>query len=207
MNNQGERSPANPGFLIGWLFFALAFISAAAETSLGKLGITSAYDLWYTLDPGSLVIAKIRIDEWFSPGAWEGPVRSALAFPAWALFGTPAAILIWFFRPHRSSDVAEAEDAHSYYDMLAKAAQEDGAEDDLPRWQELEDPPEDERPELVELNRDPIDHYMDQWVPPRPDDDNAVKLGKEQQDLEEIGNHGKVDPGLEEWKEEKDKPS
>jgi len=206
MADGGERSRANPGFLIGWLFFALAFVSAAAETGLGKLGITPAYDLWYTLDPGSLVISKIRIDEWFGEGAWNGLKGTALALPAWALFGIPAAFLLWFFRPHRNSDIAEAEAAIGYYDMLAKAAQEQGAEDDLPRWQDLEDLPGDEHPEPVKLNKDPIDHYMEQWVPPQPDKDEPTDLEKTQKDLEEIGDHGQVDPGLKDWKEEKDTP-
>lgn len=171
MAEEGHRSPLNPGFLAGWLFFALAFIGAAAETSLGRLGLTSAHDLWHALDPGSLVIAKIRLDEILGAGTWDSVVRTALAPPAWALFGVPAALLIWLFRPHRASDVAEVEEAIKYYDMLVKAANEEGAVDDPPRWQELKEPEADERPDPVELGRDPIDHYMEQWVPPKPEED------------------------------------
>jgi len=203
MDKEGDKSPLNPGFLAGWLFFALAFLSAAAETGLGKLGITSAYDLWYELDPGSLVISKIRIDQWFGEGAWETVVRKPLVLPAWALLGTPAALLLWFFRPHRSSDVKEAEEAISYYDMLVRAAREQGAVDDPPRWQELETPAEEGQPEPVELNKDPIDHYMEQWVPPPPEDDDTPGHRTTDKDLEEIGDHGKLDPGLDNWKEEK----
>jgi len=199
MAEEGHRSPLNPGFLAGWLFFALAFVGAAAETSLGRLGLTSAHDLWYALDPGSLVVAKIRLDETLGPGTWDGIVRTALAPPAWALFGVPAGVLIWLFRPHRASDVAEVEEAIKYYDMLVKAAREEGAVDDPPRWQELKEPEADERPDPVELGRDPIDHYMEQWVPPKPDEDiEAPKRLRSENDLEEIGDHGSVDPGLDE---------
>ena len=57
--------------LLGWLLMGAAFIAAAAETVAhtvpGISGLViSAHDLWYTLSPKGLVIARIIVSKGIS---------------------------------------------------------------------------------------------------------------------------------------------
>ena len=105
-------------FLFGWLLLIAAFATAASEPfvmfTVSGRGITSsivtsAYDLWYTLAPGHLVLSKIRIEA-ISPTLWDPILRSLLYLPAWLLFGMPGFILAWYCRPNRVMSVEVREE-------------------------------------------------------------------------------------------------
>ena len=90
--------------LIGWALLGVAFFTAAAETvthtvpGVGGM-IVSAYDLWYTISPKSLVIARITIERNLHPIFWDPLLVTVLQLPAWLIFGVPGAAMAWFFRP------------------------------------------------------------------------------------------------------------
>ena len=133
-------------FYLGWALLLAAFAAAAAETTaraqLGSVGIiTSAYDLWYSIWPGALVVTQIRIEK-IMPLLWDPILIAILAFPAWVLLGIPGVALTWFFRPNRYQTATEREefrkhqDSYFLYDELEKEArtwiEDDGFDDRLP---------------------------------------------------------------------------
>ncbi|MDX9861143.1 MAG: hypothetical protein RBS99_09515 [Rhodospirillales bacterium] len=123
-------------FPIGWLLLFAAALGAAAETA-ARLGphaggfLLTAYDVWYALAPGSLVVSKIRIEALLGPWAWDPLTTSVLAVPLWALFGLPGGLMLWLSR-HRLGprDAAEQqeEDALFLYDSLVDRAKEEERE-------------------------------------------------------------------------------
>jgi hypothetical protein len=121
-------------FLLGLVLVAGALAAAAAEVVARDLGAThapilSAYDLWYTLRPGSLVVAEAQIER-LSPLLWDPVIVTVLALPAWLLFGAPGLLLIWRYSPRRGgSDIDE--EAMFLYDRLAKRARDEGYDDDV----------------------------------------------------------------------------
>lgn len=118
-------------FPFGWFFLLAAFLGAAAEAAarLGPHGgglVLSAYDVWYALAPGSLVVTKIRLESLLGPWAWDPLMTSVLAVPLWGLFGLPAALLLWLGRPRRGQPDAarqHEEDSLFLYDSLAEQAE------------------------------------------------------------------------------------
>lgn len=133
-----SRSRFNAGFVLGWLFFLLAFAAAAAEKAASDGSpFTSLYKVWYSLRPGSLIVVQILVEKHLHPWVWNPLLTSLLALPGWFLFGLPSGLLLWLFRPHKSPEAWAEEDSYSTYDRLAKAAAEEGATPDDPRWQEI----------------------------------------------------------------------
>lgn len=123
--------------LIGWALLGVAFFTAAAETvtySVPGVGgmIVSAYDLWYTISPKSLVIARINIERNLPPLFWDPLLVTVLQLPAWLIFGIPGAAMAWFFRPPREKDVEIEEDSIFLYDRLVEAAREENMLEDYP---------------------------------------------------------------------------
>ena len=118
-------------FPFGWLFVVAALLGAAAETAarLGPHGgglVLTAYDVWYALAPGNLVVTKIRLEALLGPWAWDPLTTSVLALPLWALFGLPGGLMLWFGRPRRGQPDAtrqQEEDALFLYDSLAEQAE------------------------------------------------------------------------------------
>ena len=127
-------------FLLGWLLLVGAFVTAAYETMARVQGaaagaILSAYDLWYTLWPGKLVVTQILVERHLHAALWEYLAVPLLSLPAWLLLGGPGVALTWRFRPRRAADDETDEDAFFVFDALAKAAEEeegyDRLEDDM----------------------------------------------------------------------------
>jgi len=123
-------------FYLGWVLLIGGFVSAAAEQVVrlypgASTMLTPAYDLWYTLWPGGLTIAQIRIER-IAPMLWDPLLTTVLAFPAWFLLGMPGVTLAWFCRPNRVLTPSEQEDHRKHveslflYDELAKKAKAEG---------------------------------------------------------------------------------
>ena len=117
-------------FLLGLILVAGAFAAAAGEIAArqmtgGHAFIMSAYDLWYTLRPGSLVVAEVEVERLLHPLVWDPLITTLLAFPAWLLLGLPGLALLWWFNPRRG-DVDIDEDAMFLFDRLAKRARDEG---------------------------------------------------------------------------------
>ncbi len=124
-------------FYLGWVLMALAFAAASAEILARMLpGVrgmyVSAYDLWYAVWPGNLVVTQIRIEKFLHPWLWDPVIVTVLVLPAWALFGGPGLALAWFCRPHREMTEEEREDFRRHeeslflFDKLAREAKEAG---------------------------------------------------------------------------------
>ncbi|MEK9754140.1 MAG: hypothetical protein VW338_13170, partial [Rhodospirillaceae bacterium] len=73
-------------YYFGWVVLAAAFASAAAEVLVkplkgGSQLIVPAHDLWYTVAPGSLLVAKIRLEN-IDPALWDPVALGLLSLPA-----------------------------------------------------------------------------------------------------------------------------
>jgi len=124
-------------FYFGWVLLIGAFVAAAAEQLVrlypgaGSPILTPAYDLWYTIWPGGLTIAQIRVER-LSAFLWDPLITTILAFPAWFLLGLPGVALAWLNRPNRVLSPSEQEDHRKYaetlflYEELAKQAKAEG---------------------------------------------------------------------------------
>jgi len=175
-------------FYIGWVLLLTAFALASAEVLVrsitgGTYLLIPALELWYTLSPGSLSIAQIRIENVF-PALWDPVLIHLLVLPAWAIFGFPGCLMIAIFRPRKATDWRDREEARKHedslmlYDALTRDAVEQGMADEtdgrLPDHSVLEalekaGPEEIPDPELVldnaleappEYSREDFDNYV-----------------------------------------------
>jgi len=161
------------GFLVGWLFFALAFLLAAAEAVTPRDGLfTSANDLLVALSPGKWIAFKARFDSVLL----DFVTQTFLRLPGWLLAGLPAGFLIWTCRPHREDMDPDLYDSLTTYDRLAEMADEAGAEDDDPTYQEyhISDYEDDWQPDDIRSAAE----YMKNWHPEDVDDDPALHSPK-----------------------------
>ena len=118
-------------YLGGWILVVMACFGAMAETAAHMVPhargfFLSAYDVWYALAPGNLVVTRIRIESLLGPWAWDPVMVSLLAVPAWVLFGVPGTALIWFGRPRGrpGDDIGrEEEESLFLFDTLAEHAE------------------------------------------------------------------------------------
>ena len=130
-----------PLYLLGWIFVFLACFGAVAESMAHAVPHTggfflSAYDVWYALSPGGLVVSKIRIEALLGPWAWDPVMTSLLVLPAWALFGVPGSVLVWLGWPRRRRDIDREADADAdreaealfLYDSLADQVEAEARE-------------------------------------------------------------------------------
>lgn len=156
------------GFIIGWLFFLLAFMAAAAENVLSDQMLMSTDHLLRALDPGKWIATKAKLSSPF----FDYLILPLLALPGWLLCGVPAGLLLWFCRPHKEKIDPELEDSLRTYDRLVKLAEEENAVDDHPRYQDLK--PEDYE-ELADLpdGEVNINQYLKDWHPPPVEEDTA----------------------------------
>ncbi|WP_135081858.1 hypothetical protein [Terasakiella sp. SH-1] len=159
------------GFLLGWLFFGLAFLLAAAEAVMGRSFITSTNDLLVALIPGKWIAFKLRYDSVLL----DILLQTAFQLPGWLLAGIPAGFLIWTCRPHREELDPELYDSLTTFDRLAELAKEDQALDDDPTFQEyhLEDYDDDLHREDVKSAKE----YMKDWYPDPVEEDEEPAHG------------------------------
>ena len=121
---------------LGIAFLIGAFAAAAAEVvvppRVGSTGwYVSAYELWYTAWPGSLIFSQIRVER-LAPFLWDPVVTTVLAVPGWLLLGLPGGWLVWNSRAKGFADLRERaevkkyEEAMLFYDDLIKDARDQG---------------------------------------------------------------------------------
>ncbi len=136
-------------FLCGWFLILLAFGAAASEpfvvvtnSSRGFTShvLTSAYDLWYAMAPGNLVLSKIKIVS-ISPVLWDPLLVGLLQLPGWLIAGGPGLALAWLCRPNRlmSFDVEEEYERQKESLFIVDTLTENAKSDET--W----DPNEDDR--------------------------------------------------------------
>lgn len=144
-------------YLGGWVLVVLACFGAIAETA-AHMGpnaggfFLSAYDVWYALWPGNLVVTKIRLESLLGPWAWDPVMVGLLAVPAWALFGVPGAVLVWFGRPRGQPEAdasREEEESLFLFDSLAEHAEAEEREFAAFESQHDADPAPGNPPELA----------------------------------------------------------
>lgn len=122
------------GFITGWLCFAVAFMAAAAEASLSQRWVMPAQDLLAHLDAGGWITVKAKLP-WLFDNLF---MQTLLQAPAWFLVGLPALTLLWHCRPHREAiDSQELYDSMMTYDRLAALADEEGAANNDPSFQDF----------------------------------------------------------------------
>lgn len=142
-------------YLGGWLLVVLGCFGALAEIVArmvpnGGGAYLSAYDVWYALWPGNLVVTKIRLESLFGPWAWNPVMTSLLTLPAWAVFGLPGGVLVWLGWPRRGrngDDRREEEEALFLYDSLADQVEAEEREFAAFRNRLDADSPADDAPE------------------------------------------------------------
>ncbi|MBL6945074.1 MAG: hypothetical protein ISR47_00370 [Rhodospirillales bacterium] len=145
---------------LGWTLMVGAFFAGVAETIAhvqpGAGGFyLSAFDVWYILWPGELIVTKIHVQNLLGPWAWDPVALGLLKLPGWALFGLPGGFLVWLGWPDKgvpSEEFDEVAESMFLYDDLAKRAREEGFTQDDPLYEssfdlfeelEDEDPPDD----------------------------------------------------------------
>lgn len=120
-------------FYLGWVLLCAAFLSGAAEISARTVPgmddlILSAYDLWHTLSPRSLVHAHIVVERNVGQWLWDPVLKTVLWLPAWVIFGVPGVALAWLCQPSRRFGPEELIDEETFFliDTLSERAKEDG---------------------------------------------------------------------------------
>jgi hypothetical protein len=164
------------GFILGWLFFGLAFMLAAAESAVGRHFITSTNDLLLTLIPSKWIILKHKLA---SP-LFDMVAMPLLQLPGWLLAGLPAGVLLWRCRPHREDMDPNLLNSLTTFDRLADLAEEEGALNDDPTFNEFDmrDYDADVREDLQTSKE-----YMNNWHPHDNDtsfDEPPKALGPEE---------------------------
>jgi hypothetical protein len=108
---------------LGWALLIGAFAAAAAEVVVSprprSLTIfVSAYDLWYTGWPGSLIFTQIRVERVASI-LWDPVLVSLLMFPGWLLLGVPGAVFAWFWRPKGTAMIDDDAAQRQHQEVMA----------------------------------------------------------------------------------------
>jgi len=122
-------------FYCGVILVAMSLLAAAFETAAhGLFGanqgfIMSAHDLWYALRPKSLLVFEIRTER-IARWLWNPVMTTLLIFPAWAVFGVPGGLLLWFCHPHRGrqdddDDVKGVLESFELFNELTRQALRD----------------------------------------------------------------------------------
>jgi hypothetical protein len=124
-------------FLLGVVLVVTALLAAAMESGArmhadGMGMVISAYELWYILWPGKLVVTQALVERHLHAALWQLVAVPVLSLPAWLLAGAPGVFLAWRYRPHRhDEDDEESHEPLFIFDQLADAAKREGfAEED-----------------------------------------------------------------------------
>jgi hypothetical protein len=117
-------------FFLGIVLIVSALLAAAMKTGArvhadGMGMVISAYELWYILWPGKLVVTQALVERHLHAAVWQLVAVPVLSLPAWLLAGAPGVFLAWRFRAHRGDD-DESHESLFVFDQLAEAAKRDG---------------------------------------------------------------------------------
>ncbi|MBT6096020.1 MAG: hypothetical protein HOH04_14140 [Rhodospirillaceae bacterium] len=126
---------------IGWVLLIAAFAAAAAEVLVPPIPgaasfFTSAYEVWYTGWPGSLVFTQIRVER-VAPFLWDPVAVTLLSLPGWFVLGVPGVALSWMSRSkgfasrRKLVEMKRFEKAMMLYDDLAREARQQRMDDGL----------------------------------------------------------------------------
>ncbi len=147
-------------FYFGIVLMLSSFLAAAAENASHAIPgaprtmILSAYDLWYTLWPRSLLVFELRVTSIFGSWLWDPVLLTVMKLPAWLILGGPGVALVVFNRPKRSDitdeDIKSAEESQDLYNELTKRARAENPPDEEHGYQDM-------MPEEAETTGDPLD--------------------------------------------------
>ncbi|HWI25987.1 MAG TPA: hypothetical protein VN668_03400 [Stellaceae bacterium] len=91
------------GRIIGWLLVLAALVVLGRDLigwlDLHQLHFVSAGELWYQINPGSLLLAQPAIQRHIAPWLWDPVIQTILLWPAVLVLGVPGLALHWLFRP------------------------------------------------------------------------------------------------------------
>jgi hypothetical protein len=81
--------------LLGAILVAAGLAVAAVDLSAGVGPLaTSAGELWYRIDPGSLNLTQAVIQRYVHPGLYDPVLLTVLLWPAALVLGVPGAVLL-----------------------------------------------------------------------------------------------------------------
>jgi len=87
--------------LAGWILLLLGLGFLVSEVlvayTTGTYRSTSAGEVWFALDVGSLNLVQAVIQRYVHPFLWDPVLASVLRWPAWSLFGGVGAFLVLAF--------------------------------------------------------------------------------------------------------------
>lgn len=90
---------------VGWLLLASALAALAFEgtnwLASGEWRVFAAGELWFMLDNESLNLVQAVTQRYLHPAVWDPVAIELLQWPAWALFGAPAILLLVLCRRRR----------------------------------------------------------------------------------------------------------
>ena len=73
----------------------------------GRFDSLALGQVWYNLDPSSLNLVQAVIERYIWPPLWDPVILTMLRWPAWAVLGLPALILLIVPVGHRRGNVAK----------------------------------------------------------------------------------------------------
>jgi hypothetical protein len=84
--------------LLGLVLLAGAFVAAAWQFQLwaqaGRFIPLALGQMWFNIDPSSLNLVQAVIERHVWPPLWDPVILTVLRWPAWAVLGLPALILL-----------------------------------------------------------------------------------------------------------------
>lgn len=91
--------------MVGWILLILALLAGARDLldslNAGAPHILALGELWARLHQDSLLLAEPAIDRHVWPGLWQTVILPVLLWPAIAVFGVPAIVLLLLCRRRR----------------------------------------------------------------------------------------------------------
>ncbi len=90
------------GRIIGWLLVLAALVMLGRDLigwlDTRHLSLVAAGDLWYQVDPNSLLLAQPAIQRHVAPWLWDPVIETILLCPAMLVLGVPGLALLWVCR-------------------------------------------------------------------------------------------------------------
>jgi hypothetical protein len=84
--------------LLGLVLLAGALLAAAWQFQLwaqtGRFIPLALGQMWFNIDPSSLNLVQAVIERYVWPSLWDPVILTVLRWPAWAVLGLPALVLL-----------------------------------------------------------------------------------------------------------------